>query len=254
MVRGRASTWRVHPWWVAVVAGMASYVDALAIAGFAAAVVIYGDDLALAAREIGLAAGALSIGIAAGALVGGRLGDRLGRRPVFTATMVLIVVGAVGLFVASDFAVVVGAALLLGLGVGADLPVALATISEAARDDHRGKLLAFTNLLWVLGGVVGGALTAFLGDLGRPGAEVIFAHLAVMASLVLAARLTVPESERWLAARTERRRGIRTVRADRVRVRACGSCASPTRRSASRTSRWARCASWSGRSSSRSSG
>ena len=57
-------------WWVAVVCGMASYLDAAAIAGFSSSVVVFQRDGALTALEVGMASGCLTLGIAIGAVLG----------------------------------------------------------------------------------------------------------------------------------------------------------------------------------------
>lgn len=214
-----ASDRRVRPWWTAVVSGMASYIDAAAIVSFGTAMVLYQAALGLTPGEIGLASGGLTLGIAFGAVIGGRLGDRFGRRPVFTVTMVLIIGSAMALALAGSFPVIMVAALLLGLGTGADLPVSLSTISEAASDDNRGKLIGFSHLLWAAGIIACSFLSAGVASLGQLGAQILFIHIAVVAALVLVGRLTIPESDAWLTARDERRRGIKTVRADRASVK-----------------------------------
>jgi len=207
------------PWRVGVIAGMASYIDAAAIVGFSTAMVIYQDALGLTPEQVGLASGALTLGIAVGAVIGGRLGDRFGRRPVFTATMIAIVIGAVALVLADSFSLVVVGAILLGVATGADLPVSLSTISEAADDSNRGKILSFSNLLWLVGSVASAAIGVGVGGLGRLGGQVLFTHIAVVATVVMIARIGVPESETWKAAREERRTGKSTVRATRSGVR-----------------------------------
>src|SRR6185436_1201435 len=93
----------------------------------------------------------LTFCIAVGALVGGRLGDLLGRRRVFLVTMALIVAGSALLTFGATYPLLLAGTVLVGLGVGADLPVALATIGEAASDKNRGAILVFSNLLWGIG-------------------------------------------------------------------------------------------------------
>jgi len=194
-----------NPWRVGVVAGMASYIDAAAISGFGTAMVIYQGALGLSPEEVGLSSGVLTLGIAVGALAGGRLGDRFGRRPVFTVTMIAIVLGAVALVLADSFPLIVLGAILLGLATGADLPVSLSTISEAADDTNRGRMLSLSNLLWIAGAVASGVIGILAGGLGRPGGQLMFAHIAIVALIVMVARLSIPESDVWKRARAERR-------------------------------------------------
>lgn len=201
---------RPRPWWVGFVSGMASYIDAAAIITFGIALVIYQHTIGLSDVQVGIASGALTFGIAIGALVGGNLGDRFGRRPVFSVTMVLIALGAASLTFSTDFPLILAGALAVGLGTGADLPVSLSTISEAATDANRGKLIGFSQILWFVGILVAIFLGIFFGGLGRTGGQIMFAHLAVVAALILLARLTIPESEIWLAASAARKAGVAT--------------------------------------------
>jgi len=209
---------RPGPWRTTLVAGMASYIDAGAIVTFGIAIVVYQQVFDLTPAQVGIASGVLTFGIAIGAIVGGRLGDRFGRRPVFTVTMVLIIIGIIALVVAPSYELILGGAALLGLATGADLPVSLSTISEAASDDNRGKLLGFSNILWACGVLFSTVLSVFVGDLGRMGGQILFAHIGAVALVVMIARLGIPESQTWLDARTERSRGVHTIRADRAGV------------------------------------
>ena len=192
-----------RPWWVAVVAGMASYIDAAAIVSFGIAIVIYQEVLALTATEVGVASGTLTFSIALGAIVGGRLGDRFGRRPVFTVTMAIIIAGCIALIIAPSFGVLLVGAILVGLGSGADLPVSLSTISEAAPDQSRGKMIGLSNLLWLFGALAGSVGGVALGDQGLAGAQLMFIHIGAVSLVVMILRLTIPESERWLASRRD---------------------------------------------------
>ncbi|WP_247595412.1 MULTISPECIES: MFS transporter [Actinomyces] len=207
-----------NPWFVGVVSGMASYIDACAIVSNSTALVIYQDALGITNSQVGLASSALTLGIAFGALFGGPLGDRYGRKHVFSATMLMIVLGATCQVFAPSFPILLVGTILVGLGTGADLPVSLATIAESATDENRGKIIGLSNMLWtggILGAVVAGSV---VGNWGRLGGQVMYGQILVVALITLLLRLPIPESEIWLAARRERESGSGTVRAERVTI------------------------------------
>ena len=118
----------VNAWWVGTVAGMASFVDGAALNGVGFALVILQQTIGLTPGQIGVLTSALTFGVAVGALVGGRLGDRFGRRRVFVVTMVFIALGAsVSIFATAFLLLLLGLG-VLGVAIGADIPVSLATI------------------------------------------------------------------------------------------------------------------------------
>ena len=132
--------------------------------------------------------------------------------------MAMIALAAGLLVVAGSASAVLPAALLMGLGIGADLPVSLATISEAADDGQRGRMLVFTNLLWIAGIATALVLVAAVGDRADL-VTIVFSGVAATAAVVFVARLTVPESRVWRVAREERRAGLTTIRAQRSGAR-----------------------------------
>ncbi|VXC24114.1 Inositol transporter-like SP family MFS transporter [Arthrobacter sp. 9AX] len=201
-------------WWVASIAGMASYIDAAAIVSSGIAFVLYQHSIGLTEGEIGGLSAMLTLGVALGALFGGRLGDRFGRRAVFLLTMAMIVVGSGLLVVASGFVPLLIGIALVGIGTGADLPVSLATIAEAAEDHNRGKLVGFSQILWMVGILTTMGISAVVGGQGQFGGQILFGHVGVVAAIVLLLRLTVPESPAWQAARTEGRAGVHTLSAE----------------------------------------
>ncbi|MFT4042202.1 MAG: MFS transporter [Gordonia sp. (in: high G+C Gram-positive bacteria)] len=213
------STRNRNPWWIGTVCGMASYIDAASIVCSGISLVIYQHALGLSDSSVGTLSAALTFCIAVGALSGGRLGDRYGRRSVFLVTMCMIIVGAIALATAATTTGLLVGVVLVGIGTGADLPVSLATISEAASDDNRGKILGLSQILWS-GGILSSVLLAtFVGDMGRVGGQIMYAHIGVVAAVVLAFRLTIPESAAWAQARDEMLSGARTVRAERTGFR-----------------------------------
>jgi inositol transporter-like SP family MFS transporter len=207
-----------NEWRVGVVAGMASYIDAAALVATGIALVIYQFTIGVTPGQIGIMSAALTFCVAIGALVGGRLGDKLGRRRVFVVTMVLVAVGSALATLGSTYAVLLPGIVLIGLGVGADLPVSLATIAEAASDRNRGKLILLSNMLWLVGIIVSVLIATVSGPLGRLGGQLLFGQVGVVALIVLIARLRLPESTVWLVARRLRDSG-KVIDAPKVRIR-----------------------------------
>lgn len=80
-----------------------------------------------------MVASAITFGAIVGALLGGYLTDKIGRYRVFMADMVFFVVAAIACALAPNEYVLAGARFVMGLGVGIDLPVAMAFLSEFAR-------------------------------------------------------------------------------------------------------------------------
>ncbi|MDT0309791.1 MFS transporter [Streptomyces sp. DSM 44917] len=210
----------LNPWYIAVVAGMASYLDAAVIVSTGTSLVLYEDPLGLTGDEIGVLSFALTLGLAIGSVTGGRLGDRFGRKPVFGVTMLGIAVAMALNVCATGFPMLLAGAILGGLSSGADLPVSIATIAEAANDENRGKMVSFSQVLWTVGIVIPLVLAVAFGGLDRLGGQISFGHIGVIALLVLACRVGLPESPVWLAARAERQREGGAARTERVPIRA----------------------------------
>lgn len=197
-----------NPWWVAVINGMASYIDSATIITSGIALVIYQNTFGLTNMEFGALSAALTFCIAIGSIFGGRIGDLFGRKPVFSVTMVMLVAGAIIMIISSNFVLLLLGEIMMGLGVGADLPVSLATISEVAPDEKRGKMLLFSDILWVVGIVVAQGIGSLVGDWGLLGGQIMFGQLAVVSAIVLLLRQTIPESPVWLESNALRKQGV----------------------------------------------
>lgn len=191
-----------RPWKTAVLAGMASYLDsgALVTAGIAIGG-SYAGALGLDAGTIGALLGLQTLTFAFGALVGGRLGDRYGRRRVFNYSLLLYAVGVAMLAAAAGTALLYAGVVAVGLAIGADLPVSLALINEEAPPGKKGKMVTFSGLLWLAGIVAVLVVSSIVGSWGALGGRIMFAHLFIVAVIVLILRATLRESAEWAAAR-----------------------------------------------------
>ncbi|MFF4357660.1 MFS transporter [Streptomyces sp. NPDC001604] len=189
-------------WKTAILAGMASYLDAAALVTSGIAIGgYYAAPLQLSTGAIGSLLGLQTLAFAVGALFGGRLGDRFGRRTVFTYSLVLYAIGALLLLVAASPSLLYSGVMATGLAIGADLPVSLALANEEAPPDKKGTMVVFSGMLWLAGIVSVLVLSSFMGVQGVLGGRVLFGHLLVVAAVVLLLRLTLRESAEWTAAR-----------------------------------------------------
>lgn len=205
---GTANSLRDLPrsaWRVAFLAGMASYLDAGAIITSGSALVLYRAAFGLTLAQIGQLSALLTGLFAIGALAGGWLGDRYGRRRVFAVTMVGLAAGTAMLTFASGVAMLYAGTALVGLCIGADLPVSMAMIAEEAPEGYKGRLIAFSHVLWMAAICAAFVLQVMVGGMGVMGGRIMWAHILLVTLLVLVLRSTLPESREWTRADAGRR-------------------------------------------------
>ncbi|MEE3651071.1 MULTISPECIES: MFS transporter [unclassified Brenneria] len=87
----------------------------------------------------GLVTSSIMIGTIIGNLIGGWLTDKYGRYSVFMADMLFFVVSAIAAGLAPNVWVLIGARFLMGIGVGIDLPVAMAYLAEFSKFSGKGN-------------------------------------------------------------------------------------------------------------------
>ncbi|MGV7207566.1 MFS transporter [Oxalobacteraceae bacterium A2-2] len=191
-------------WRVAILAGMASYLDAGAIITSGGALVLYKERFGLTLAQIGQLSAVLTALFAIGALVGGHLGDRYGRRKVFTVTMVGLALGTAMLAFANGAGMLYAGTVLVGFCIGADLPVSMTMIAEESPPGFKGRLVAFSHVLWMAAIGTTFLLQIVVGELGELGGRIMWAHILLAALLVLALRATLPESSEWIKANARR--------------------------------------------------
>ena len=151
--------------------------------------------------QSGLIASVGFAGMAIGATLGGLLADRFGRRQVFAVTLLIYgvatgasaLVGGIGLLLVLRF--------FVGLGLGAELPVASTYVSEFAPARIRGRLIVILEAFWAVGWTAAALIGYFVVPASEHGWRWAFALGAVPAIYALVVRWGLPESPRWLAAR-----------------------------------------------------
>ncbi len=157
-------------------------------------------ELGLTALQSGLVGSATFAGMFIGAVGAGMLADRFGRVTVFKYSIIVWGLASLLLAFSWDFTSLASFRLLLGIGMGAEFPVAAALLSEFMPSTKRGRYVALMEGTWPVGFILAGVLSYILLStaLGWRGFFVLQACLAVVALIV---RRNLPESPRWLTSR-----------------------------------------------------
>lgn len=169
-------------------------------------------EFSLSKIQLGWSVSSLSLTATLAMMLAGPLSDRLGRKPVLKVAAMLFAVSAVASAVAPNFALLVTARMIGGLGVGAALIIAPMYIAEIAPASSRGRMVSFNQLNIVIG--ISAAffcnyLILLLGQADYAWAEGLrlsdwnwrwmLGIEALPALFYLVALTRVPESPRWLA-------------------------------------------------------
>jgi putative MFS transporter len=149
------------------------------------------------------------LGMFVGAALAGTLADRLGRKTVFQATVIIysvatglsaLVPGPEVLGLTGSVALLVLLRFVVGLGLGGELPVASTLVGEWAPTHLRGRMLVLLESFWAYGWIAAAAIGLLLIP-GLPGGwRWAFALGALPALYVFFLRRSLPESPRYLAA------------------------------------------------------
>ena len=159
--------------------------------------------LPVLAKEWGLTPGQMGwigsiglIGMALGAVLAGTLADRIGRKQVFTITVLLYSLSTGMCALASSYEMLLFFRFLVGFGLGGELPVAATLMSEYAPTKLRGRFIVLLESFWGVGWLVA-ALIAYL-LIPAYGWKIAFILGTLPALYVFLLRMGMPESVRYL--------------------------------------------------------
>ncbi len=139
------------------------------------------------------------LGMAVGATLGGLLADRLGRRQVFALTLLVYGIATGASALVGGIAALLVLRFFVGLGLGAELPVASTYVSEFAPARIRGRLIVILEAFWAVGWTASALIGYFVIPASDAGWRWAFALGAIPAIYALIIRWGLPESPRWLA-------------------------------------------------------
>ena len=194
---------RFH-WLVIFALGITWILDGLEVTlvGSLAGAISGSPRLQLSEAQFGLTASFYLAGAVVGALFFGWLTDRLGRKKLFTITVLVYLVATVASGFSWDFWSLAVFRFITGLGIGGEYAAVNATIQELIPARKRGFTDLCINGSYWLGAALGsiGAVVALDPAIIDPelGWRVAFVIGGVIGLAVLFLRRFIPESPRWL--------------------------------------------------------
>ncbi len=218
--------WSRFHWLVVCALGITWILDGLEVTlvGSLSGAIAESPTLRVNAAGIGAAASAYLVGAVAGALFFGWLTDRLGRKRLFTITLLVYVAATICTGFAWDFWSFAILRAITGAGIGGEYAAVNATIQELIPARRRGFTdLVINGSFWL--GAALGAVAALVAldpavvppDVGWRAAFVVGGAIGLV---VLLLRRWLPESPRWLMTHGQPHAAEAVVAGIEARVRA----------------------------------
>jgi MFS transporter, AAHS family, 4-hydroxybenzoate transporter len=143
-----------------------------------------------------------NIGVMAGALVAGPIGDRFGRKPLLMISMSLFGIASLASAASTSLPFLAGTRFFTGAGIAGGFAGTVALTGDYTPQRRRAMMIMLTFTGAPLGGFVGGMVVAFLLHKGFSW-QIIYILGGTFPLVLLAiTALWLPESPRFLAART----------------------------------------------------
>lgn len=154
------------PAWALALAGMASFTVALDALVTATALTSMQRSFDATLPDLQWITNAYNLSFAVLLSVGAALGDRLGRRRIFVAGMLLFALASVACAMSDSAIMLIASRALQGAGAALVTPVSLALLSVAYPAEKRGRALgifgSITGLAPLCGPAIGGAISETL--------------------------------------------------------------------------------------------
>ena len=152
-----------HPWGALVTACIALFLIAVNTTAINTAVSSIADELTLSSTTLAWALNAYLLAVAAFVVLGGQLGDVLGRKRIFVVGMVLYTLAAVVVATSGTAFQLIGGRALQGMGAAILMPATMAILHDAFPKEKQGLVLgiwgAVGGVAFAVGPLIGGVFT-----------------------------------------------------------------------------------------------
>ena len=179
-----------------LVAGLGWMFDAMDVLLISFILTTLGAEWQLSPTDRSFVLSAGFVGMFVGAAAAGWLADRFGRKALFQSTLLLYSISTGLCALAPNLEVLLVLRFFVGLGLGGELPVASALVSEFSPAKRRGLMIVLLESFWAYGSVLAALIARFV--LPELGWRVAFAIGSLPALYVLFMRRNMPESPRFL--------------------------------------------------------
>ncbi len=182
-----------------IVMGSATFLDAFDALSLAFVLPILIGLWKLTPVEIGWLIAASYVGQLVGALFFSRLAESIGRVPSATAATLIMSIMSLACAFVGNFPMLFACRLVQGIGVGGEMPVAAAYISELSRAKGRGRFFMLYEMIFPIGLM----MTGQIGTIVVPmfGWKILFLLGGIPGLIIAALLYFLPESPRWLIGR-----------------------------------------------------
>src|SRR5437867_6046437 len=179
-----------------IVVGSATFFDAFNALALAFALPVLIRLWEITPAQTGFLIGSSYVGQLAGALLFSWLAERFGRVPSAAAATALMSVMSLACAAAGSFPALFAYRLIQGIGVGGEMPVAAAYISELSKARGRGRFFMLYEMIFPIGLMT----TSQAGTLVVPlwGWQAMFLIGGIPGMIITWLLLRLPESPRWL--------------------------------------------------------
>jgi putative MFS transporter len=187
------SRWHIRP---RIIVGSATFFDAFDALQIASALVVLRILWDLTPADIAALISASYLGQIVGALAFGRLAEKFGRIPMVACAVVLMSVMSLVCAFAENVTQLFIFRMIQGIGVGGEMPVAAAYISELSKAKGRGRFFLIYELIFPVGLLVTGIVGAILvPSFGWQSMFIVGGFPGLVIAFFI---LRLPESPRWL--------------------------------------------------------
>jgi MFS family permease len=192
----------IHRWLWALSTG-GTLLDGFVIFVLGVAMPLIIAEFHLAPDLVGLIGASLVFGAVIGAGLGGPMADRLGRKKLMLADMIIICAGAAASSLANGFSMLFIGQLLVGVGIGIDFPVSSSYVSEVIPKRNRARMMVATIACQAVGMLLAAIITLVLlkNVHGVENWRFFLATEGIIAVVFFLLRLSEPDSPHWLMVR-----------------------------------------------------